>query len=57
MLARGCTINGANTILIDVNKNALEQVKTELQGLAPTFGWVSLKVQTWVRYYPHRFLL
>lgn len=45
MLARGCTINGANTILIDVNQNALEQVKAELQALASTFGWDSLKIE------------
>ncbi|GKZ72750.1 hypothetical protein AnigIFM60653_011875 [Aspergillus niger] len=34
MLARGCTVNGANTILIDVNERSLEETKTELQGLS-----------------------
>ncbi|QGA21629.1 hypothetical protein EYB26_009340 [Talaromyces marneffei] len=45
MIARGCTINGANTILIDVNEDALEKVKAELQGLASTLGWNSLKIE------------
>jgi hypothetical protein len=45
MLARGCTINGANTILIDVNQDALEKIKTKLKGLALTFGWSSLKIE------------
>ncbi|GAT30877.1 short-chain dehydrogenase [Aspergillus luchuensis] len=34
MLARGCTVNGANTILIDVNERSLEAAKTELQQLS-----------------------
>ncbi|EHA28092.1 hypothetical protein ASPNIDRAFT_40619 [Aspergillus niger ATCC 1015] len=34
MLARGCTVNGANTILIDVNERSLEETKTELQELS-----------------------
>lgn len=34
MLARGCVVNGANAILIDVNEKALVAVKTELEGLA-----------------------
>jgi hypothetical protein len=45
MLARGCIINGANIILIDVNQNALEQVKAELQALTSTCGWDSLKIE------------
>ncbi|KAF2503070.1 NAD(P)-binding protein [Lophium mytilinum] len=34
MLARGCTINGANTILIDVNLDSLSSVKAELESLS-----------------------
>ncbi|GLA75877.1 hypothetical protein AtubIFM55763_007433 [Aspergillus tubingensis] len=34
MLARGCAVNGANTILIDINERALEAAKTELQQLS-----------------------
>ncbi|RDK39643.1 short-chain dehydrogenase [Aspergillus phoenicis ATCC 13157] len=34
ILARGCTVNGANTILIDVNERSLEETKTELQELS-----------------------
>lgn len=34
MLARGCAVNGANTILIDVNERSLEAAKTELQQLS-----------------------
>lgn len=33
MLAKGCVINGANTILIDVNAQALELARTELKSL------------------------
>ncbi|EEU38885.1 uncharacterized protein NECHADRAFT_88900 [Fusarium vanettenii 77-13-4] len=33
MLARGCAVNGANVILIDVNEKALHDVKPELEGL------------------------
>ncbi|TVY48399.1 Rhamnolipids biosynthesis 3-oxoacyl-[acyl-carrier-protein] reductase [Lachnellula occidentalis] len=36
MLARGCAVNGANTILIDVNFEALLSVKSELQNLSPS---------------------
>lgn len=36
MLARGCAVNGANTILIDVNERSLEAAKTELQQLMQT---------------------
>lgn len=34
MLARGCVVNGANVILIDINEKALAGVKTELDSLA-----------------------
>ncbi|KAH0421188.1 short-chain dehydrogenase [Colletotrichum camelliae] len=34
MLARGCVVNGANVILIDINDKALEATKTELESLA-----------------------
>ncbi|OKL56684.1 hypothetical protein UA08_07995 [Talaromyces atroroseus] len=32
MLARGCTMNGANTVLIDVNEDALAEVKAQIHG-------------------------
>jgi hypothetical protein len=34
MLARGCVVNGANVIIIDVNELALEEAKVELEHLA-----------------------
>ncbi|KAK5177479.1 hypothetical protein LTR44_010096 [Exophiala sp. CCFEE 6388] len=34
MIARGCVVNGANTILIDVNEQALDETEKELEGLA-----------------------
>ncbi|KAF4819801.1 Rhamnolipids biosynthesis 3-oxoacyl-[acyl-carrier-protein] reductase [Colletotrichum tropicale] len=34
MLARGCVVNGANVILIDINEKALADAKTELENLA-----------------------
>ncbi|KAK6227633.1 short-chain dehydrogenase [Colletotrichum tabaci] len=34
MLARGCVVNGANVILIDINERALSDTKTELESLA-----------------------
>lgn len=34
MLARGCAVNGANVILIDVNEEALHDAKPELEGLS-----------------------
>lgn len=36
MLARGCAVNGANTILIDVNLQALSSVKSEIENLSPS---------------------
>ncbi|KAF4892092.1 Rhamnolipids biosynthesis 3-oxoacyl-[acyl-carrier-protein] reductase [Colletotrichum fructicola] len=33
MLARGCVVNGANVILIDINEKALADTKTELESL------------------------
>jgi hypothetical protein len=30
MICRGCAVNGANTILIDVNKEALAETKKEV---------------------------
>ncbi|KAF4871558.1 Rhamnolipids biosynthesis 3-oxoacyl-[acyl-carrier-protein] reductase [Colletotrichum siamense] len=34
MLARGCVVNGANVILIDINEKALVDTKTDLENLA-----------------------
>ncbi|KAF5489144.1 Rhamnolipids biosynthesis 3-oxoacyl-[acyl-carrier-protein] reductase [Colletotrichum siamense] len=34
MLARGCVVNGANVILIDINEKALADTKTEVENLA-----------------------
>ncbi|KAH9235583.1 hypothetical protein K456DRAFT_1749298 [Colletotrichum gloeosporioides 23] len=34
MLARGCIVNGASIILIDINEKALADTKTELENLA-----------------------
>lgn len=33
MICRGLAVNGANTILIDVNKDALTDTKNEIQDL------------------------
>lgn len=33
MIARGCAVNGANTILIDVNEQALAETRSELEAL------------------------
>lgn len=33
MIARGSVVNGANVILIDANGQALEETKSELEGL------------------------
>lgn len=33
MLARGCAANGAHTILIDVNQEALKEAKAEIEGI------------------------
>lgn len=33
MIARGCAVNGANTVLIDINEKALAEVKAELEHL------------------------
>lgn len=43
MIARGCAVNGANTVLIDINENALAEVKTELEHLIPQTGGVACK--------------
>jgi hypothetical protein len=34
MLARGCAVNGANVILIDINEDSLIRVQKELDGLS-----------------------
>jgi hypothetical protein len=44
MIARGCTVNGANTILIDVNQHELEAVQAELNNLASSAGSTPLSV-------------
>ncbi|TVY43658.1 Gluconate 5-dehydrogenase [Lachnellula subtilissima] len=36
MIARGCAVNGANTILIDVNLQALLSVQSELENISPS---------------------
>ncbi|OJJ68884.1 hypothetical protein ASPBRDRAFT_158085 [Aspergillus brasiliensis CBS 101740] len=46
MLARGCTVNGANTILIDINERSLEQTKAELQQLSQSDGLAPTSVVT-----------
>ncbi|GKZ30916.1 hypothetical protein AbraIFM66950_010653 [Aspergillus brasiliensis] len=46
MLARGCTVNGANTILIDINERSLEQTKTELQQLTQSEGSAPTSIVT-----------
>ncbi|KAL4941880.1 hypothetical protein BDV06DRAFT_222710 [Aspergillus oleicola] len=34
MLARGCTVNGAHTILIDINEASLADTKADLEGIS-----------------------
>lgn len=43
MLARGCVVNGANTILIDVNEVAMKEVEDETKKLAEDAGFSALK--------------
>lgn len=33
MIARGSVVNGANVILIDIDEQALEETKSEIEGL------------------------
>lgn len=44
MICRGCAVNGANTVLIDVNEKALADTKHEIESLGP-----GTKVLTLVR--------
>jgi short-subunit dehydrogenase len=49
MLARGCIVNGANVILIDVNQDALAEVTAELHGLASPAAPVVITRFVWLR--------
>lgn len=51
MLSRGFAANGANTILVDINKEALTTTKQELEGVAASAGFASAKVLTSVNLY------
>ncbi|KAJ5570331.1 Rhamnolipids biosynthesis 3-oxoacyl- reductase [Penicillium hispanicum] len=46
MLARGCSVNGANTILIDVNEQALIEASTEVKYLSSSAGLDPVEVIT-----------
>lgn len=38
MLARGCAVNGANILLVDVNKKGLEETQSNLKDLCSSLG-------------------
>ncbi|EXJ83384.1 hypothetical protein A1O1_07006 [Capronia coronata CBS 617.96] len=43
MLARGCAVNGAHLILIDINESSLSQVKSELQELSSASNIITIQ--------------